>query len=57
MRTPPLLITAIFIMLTLHTWLEAQEVFGYELTTDVVYGEGKVVQDGKEVVRELMMDV
>ena len=57
MRTPPLLITAIFIMLTWHTWLEAQEVFGYELTTDVVYGEGKVVQDGKEVVRELMMDV
>ena len=57
MRTPSLLITAIFIMLTLQAWLEAKEVFGYELTTDVVYGEGKVIQDGKEVVRELMMDV
>jgi len=36
---------------------KAQETAGHKLTTDVVYGEGKIEQNGKVVVRELQMDV
>ncbi len=33
------------------------EVFGYELTTNVVYGKGAIMKDGKVIDRDLLMDV
>lgn len=35
----------------------ANEVFGYSLTTDVVYGTGKITDDGIVKERDLLMDV
>ena len=35
----------------------AEPLFGYEIETDVVYGQGKVAPDGKEQMRDLKMDV
>ncbi len=32
-------------------------IFGYELTTDVVYGQGAVTKDGEVVDRDLLIDV
>jgi len=32
-------------------------IFGYELTTDVVYGQGAVTKDGTAADRDLSMDV
>lgn len=57
MKKTKILLTAIFIVLTFGFQSEAQEVFGYRLTTDVVYGKGKVERDGKVVMRDLKMDV
>ena len=57
MKTRYLLITAILLALTIGSRADAQEAFGYTLTTDVVYGKGKVEQDGKIVMHELKMDV
>lgn len=37
--------------------IKANEVFGYSLTTDIVYGTGKVTKDGAVVERDLLMDV
>ena len=35
----------------------AENPFGYEVTTDVVYGKGKITKDGRIVERDLLMDV
>lgn len=35
----------------------AESAFGYELETDVIYGKGRVIQDGVEVDRSLMLDI
>jgi len=56
-KTKYFLITAMLLALTIGSRADAQEAFGYTLTTDVVYGEGKVEQDGNIVMRELRMDV
>jgi len=37
--------------------VSAESPFGYELTTDVVYGKGKITKDGRVVERDLLMDV
>ena len=37
--------------------VKANEVFGYSLTTDVVYGTGKITEDGTAKERDLLMDV
>ena len=52
-----ILLTAIVLVLTFGFQAEAQEIFGYKLTTDVVYGKGKVEQEGKVILRDLKMDV
>jgi len=57
MKMTKILLTAIVVVLTFGLQSEAQEVFGYKLTTDVVYGKGKVERDGKVVMRDLKMDV
>jgi len=57
MKIKYFLIIAILFALTPGSKAEAQEIFGYKLTTDVVYGQGKVKQDGKIVMRDLKMDV
>ena len=57
MKPLSLLIFSIIFTLTSGTRIDANEAFGYKLTTDVVYGEGKVEVEGKEVIRELKMDI
>lgn len=37
--------------------VKANEVFGYSITTDVVYGTGKITEDGTVKERDLLMDV
>ena len=37
--------------------LKAEEAFGYRLTTDIVYGIGKITKEGKVIERDLLMDV
>ena len=37
--------------------LKANEVFGYSIETDVVYGKGKVTENGNVIERDLLMDV
>jgi predicted esterase len=37
--------------------VRANEVFGYSLTTDVVYGKGKITEDSTVRERDLLMDV
>ena len=36
---------------------KANPVFGYEVETDVVFGNGRVIVDGRETERDLMLDV
>ena len=36
---------------------KADEAFGYSLTTDLVYGTGKITKGGKVIERDLLMDV
>ncbi len=36
---------------------KANDVFGYSITTDVVYGTGKITADGTVKERDLLMDV
>jgi len=37
--------------------VSANPVFGYEVELDVVYGQGAIAPDGKEIQRDLMLDV
>ena len=57
MKQLNILLTAIVALLAFVIQSEAQEVFGYKLTTDVVYGKGKIERNGKVIMRELKMDV
>ena len=36
---------------------DSPDVVRYKVTTDVIFGEGKVLKDGKEAVKKLWMDV
>lgn len=57
MKKKVILLNACVIMLTFSLSSEAQDAFGYKLTTDVVYGQGKIERDGEVVMRDLKMDV
>ena len=57
MRKLTFMLTAVAFISTFSLQSEAQEVFGFNLTTDLVYGKGKVEQEGKVVMRDLKMDV
>ena len=39
------------------TALQASEDFGYKITSNVVYGSGKITKDGSVLERDLLMDV
>jgi len=58
MRTS--LFSALFSLIVFASFgheVKANEVFGYSLTTDVVYGTGKITEDGTVRERDLLMDV
>jgi len=48
---------AIALLLGFGSQGNAQEVFGYKVTPDVIYGEGKVKQGGKVSIKKLRMDI
>ena len=57
-RKPGLLslLLAAVVSLTM-TKAVANPAFGYKLETDVIFAQGKVISDGAEIERDLMLDV